>query len=153
MATKVTLATKLGLWLCFGVGVSLVPIAANVFKVRIMTESSYSSFPNEQSLSILELVSYKGELLLLAVGLSAAGIGDVLDSLLRQNARWPGPMAIIGALCFLNVMCGIALYVTISIIYEQFGTNQIFWVKWGSLVSYGAAVMASALCVALSEDR
>jgi uncharacterized membrane protein len=98
-------------------------------------------------------VSYKGELLLLAVGLSAAGIGDVVESLLSQDARWRKAKALILGLCLLNVMFGIFLYVAITVLYEQFGMDEIATVTWISLGSYTAAGMTSGVCVALAGER
>jgi hypothetical protein len=147
------LGFRLLLWILFGVLVSLAPLLANVVTIEISNESSFFAFPNEQSLTFLQLASYKGELLLLAVGLSAAGIGDVAESLLSQDARWRKAKVLILGLCLLNVIFGIALYVAITFLYEQFGMDEIATVTWISLGSYTAAVISSGVCVALAGER
>jgi|ERR687889_896100 uncharacterized membrane protein len=141
------------MWILFGVLVSLAPLVANVVTIKISNEPSFFDFANEQSLTFLQLVSYKGELLLLAVGLSAAGIGDVVESLLSQDARWRKAKALILGLCLLNVIFGIFLYVATTVLYEQFGMDEIATVTWISLGSYTAAGMTSGVCVALAGER
>ena len=144
---------RLLMWILFGVLVSLAPLVANVVTIKISNEPSFFDFANEQSLTFLQLVSYKGELLLLAVGLSAAGIGDVVESLLSQDARWRKAKALILGLCLLNVIFGIFLYVATTVLYEQFGMDEIATVTWISLGSYTAAGMTSGVCVALAGER
>jgi uncharacterized membrane protein len=141
------------MWILFGVLVSLAPLVANVVTIKISNEPSFFDFANEQSLTFLQLVSYKGELLLLAVGLSATGIGDVVESLLSQDARWRKAKALILGLCLLNVIFGIFLYVATTVLYEQFGMDEIATVTWISLGSYTAAGMTSGVCVALAGER
>ena len=140
------------MWIIFGVLVSLAPLLANVITTMLSNDPSLANHPIEQSLNFFQLVSYKGELLLLAVGLSAAGIGDVAESLL-QGVQWGAAKAVILGLCLLNVIFGIFLYVGISFEYDQFGMKEIVTVTWISLGSYTAAVMTSGVCVALAGAR
>jgi len=113
--------------------------------------SSSPIYPNEESLTWLQLASYKGELLLLAVGLSAAGISDAVDSLLHDNEHGTAKMVIIG-FCLINVMFGCLVYAAISVVYQDLGMNTVSVVTWISLGSYTAAVLASGVCVALAGE-
>jgi len=131
---------------------SLIPLVANVFTIKYLGDSSSPIYPNEESLTMLQLASYKGELLLLAVGLSAAGISDAVDSLLHDNQHGTAKVLIIG-FCLINVMFGCFVYAAISEVYRRdLGMHTVAVVTWVSLVSYTAAVFASAVCVALAGE-
>jgi hypothetical protein len=145
------LGDRLIKWIIFGVVLGLVPLVAKVFWIKLTGEPSLFSYSREQSLNWLELASYKGELLLLAAGLSAAGIGDLFSSG-PFDPPWKRAKILILGFCLCNLIVGCMLYALLSELYQEVGVDQIATVALFSFVSYIGAVGASALCVALAGE-
>lgn len=143
------MAVRLTKWIVFGVVLGLIPLLTNVAKIKILRDPSTFGYPNEQSLTLLQLASYKGELLLLAAGLSAAGVGDLIGSRLSGT---PGVVAkyVICGFCLANLMAVCLLYPFVSDFYQRFGLDQIATVTWLSVGSFTAAVATSGVCVMLA---
>jgi hypothetical protein len=145
------LAQRLVKWIVFGVVLGLIPVAFKVGWIKLTGEPSEFGLAKEQTLTWFELASYKGELLLLAVGISAAGIGDLLGSGLL-DPPWPALKILVGGFCLINLMLGCMLYAVISEVYQRFGLEQIATVTLFSLISFIGAVIASGVCVALAQE-
>jgi hypothetical protein len=119
-------------WLIFRVLLALLPIGFNVLLALAFGPPLTRSY-----------LFGGGELLLLAVGLSGAALGDALVMRRQREAMRD---ALVGA-CFFNL--GLAAFAVVSVgnaLKQEVGYSMVV-----SFVLYGGAVITSGICATLAE--
>src|SRR5687768_12360534 len=116
------MVVRLVQWVFFSVLLSLIPLVVNVIKVHKFGLPSGMVRIDESALSVFELMAYKGDVLLLAVGLSAAGIGDLISSGLGPSWMIAFKLAL-GGVCLANLIAACLLYPFIEQVYRAFGSE------------------------------
>ena len=129
--------TQFWKWLVFGVALALMPIGFHFMYIVTVPRL-------ELSWSIL---LGRGELLLLAVGLSAGAMGDLV--LMRPG--WGAFKVVTTGICAANIAFSSGYFMLVSGRYglgEQTESGAVVII---SIVLYAVAVISSGLCVLLEE--
>lgn len=129
---------RIGKWAGFSVGLALLPIVFNLLYALTF----------EPDLTRAYLLG-RGELLLPAVGLSAAALGDLIIADRRSSTF--KVLAAVG--CVVIIACASFYFASVSSRYatpDRPDTNVVFWV---SIFFYGLAVLSSASSLYISEQE
>jgi hypothetical protein len=121
-------------WLIFRVFLALLPIGFNVLLALAFGPPLTRSY-----------LFGGGELLLLAVGLSGAALGDALVMRRQREAMRD---ALVGA-CFFNLGLAAFFFAVVSVgnaLKQEVGYSMVV-----SFVLYGGAVITSGICATLAE--
>jgi len=124
-------------WLIYSVGLALFPIAANG-----LIALASRAFENASWSSVLTVLIGRGELLILAAGLTATAIGDL--ALTEMPGIYKRRRTLLSGWAILNLLVASFYFGLISQGYEG-GIVVV------SFTSYASAVVCGGWCVFLSE--
>lgn len=129
--------TKSTRWLIFSIGLGMFPILANG-----LVALAARTFVNPSVLSVLTVLLGKGEMLILAAGITATAIGDL--ALAELAAKYKRLTTVLSGWAILNLLVASFYFGLVSQGYEG-GVLVV------SLFSYASAVLCGGWCVLLSE--
>lgn len=124
-------------WLGFSVLLGFLPILFNLLYALSITGLDLT----------LAFLFGRGELLLLATGLSGTALGD----LALMGRRWSAFLIVGTAWCTINVACTSFYFAVVSGRYALGGQDDAQAVVIVSLVLYAMAVLTSGVLVSLAE--